>query len=173
MGWWKTTNQIFLVFSWKVWTDEFGGTFLLSHHVSGEFVQTAQDPKELVVGRLTKKPLQKIQAHLFNHAFRKEKQGSYPLVFPNIAGWKIPIFNREYIFNKSIFHCHVSLLEGTQVDGLESATMIGVSKGPIRWFDRRNCQRRKTHGRWSGFLGGGFKYFLLCSFLPREMIQFD
>ena len=27
--------------------------------------------------------------------------------------WKIPIFNREYIFNRSIFHCHVSLLEGT------------------------------------------------------------
>ena len=23
--------------------------------------------------------------------------------------WKIPIFNREYIFNWSIFHCHVSL----------------------------------------------------------------
>ena len=26
--------------------------------------------------------------------------------------WKIPIFNREYIFNWSIFHCHVSLPEG-------------------------------------------------------------
>ena len=25
---------------------------------------------------------------------------------------KIPIFNREYIFKRSIFHCHVSLLEG-------------------------------------------------------------
>ena len=28
--------------------------------------------------------------------------------------WKIPIFNREYIFNRSIFHCHVSLPEGRQ-----------------------------------------------------------
>ena len=27
--------------------------------------------------------------------------------------WKIPFFNREYIFNWSIFHCHVSLPEGT------------------------------------------------------------
>ena len=27
--------------------------------------------------------------------------------------WKIIIFNREYIFNRSIFHCHVSLPEGT------------------------------------------------------------
>ena len=27
--------------------------------------------------------------------------------------WKIPIFNREYIFNWSIFHCHVTLPEGT------------------------------------------------------------
>ena len=32
--------------------------------------------------------------------------------------WKITIFNREYIFNWSIFHCHVSLPEGT-VDGSE------------------------------------------------------
>jgi len=23
--------------------------------------------------------------------------------------WKIPMFNREYIFNRSIFHCHVGL----------------------------------------------------------------
>ena len=27
--------------------------------------------------------------------------------------WKISIFNTEYIFNWSIFHCHVSLPEGT------------------------------------------------------------
>ncbi len=26
--------------------------------------------------------------------------------------WKIPMFNGEYIFNRSIFHCHVSLPEG-------------------------------------------------------------
>ena len=26
--------------------------------------------------------------------------------------WKIPIFNSKYIFNWSIFHCHVSLPEG-------------------------------------------------------------
>ena len=28
--------------------------------------------------------------------------------------WNIPIFNREYIFNWSIFQCHVSLPEGTK-----------------------------------------------------------
>ena len=27
--------------------------------------------------------------------------------------WKIPLFSREYIFNRSIFHCHVLLPEGT------------------------------------------------------------
>ena len=27
--------------------------------------------------------------------------------------WKIPVFNREYIFNRFIFHCHVSLPEAT------------------------------------------------------------
>jgi len=27
--------------------------------------------------------------------------------------WKIPIFNRKYIFKGSIFHCYVSLPEGT------------------------------------------------------------
>ena len=27
----------------------------------------------------------------------------YPPVFPNIAGWKIPMFNREYIFNPGSF----------------------------------------------------------------------
>ena len=27
--------------------------------------------------------------------------------------WKIPFSNREYIFKRSIFHCHVSLPEGT------------------------------------------------------------
>ena len=31
--------------------------------------------------------------------------------------WKMSIFNREYIFNRSIFHCHVSLPEGTQAKG--------------------------------------------------------
>ncbi len=36
----------------------------------------------------------------------------YPLVNDHIAGWKIPIFNREYIFKRFIFHCHVSLPEG-------------------------------------------------------------
>ena len=28
--------------------------------------------------------------------------------------WKMPMFNREYIFNRSIFHWHVSLPEGTK-----------------------------------------------------------
>ena len=28
--------------------------------------------------------------------------------------WKIPLFNREYIFKRSLFHCHVSLPEGNQ-----------------------------------------------------------
>ena len=30
--------------------------------------------------------------------------------------WKITTFNREYIFNWSIFHCHVSLPEGNSLD---------------------------------------------------------
>ena len=30
--------------------------------------------------------------------------------------WKIPTFNREYIFKRPIFHCHVSLPEGIGTD---------------------------------------------------------
>ena len=30
----------------------------------------------------------------------------------NMAGWKIPMFNRKYIFKWWIFHCHVSSREG-------------------------------------------------------------
>ena len=40
------------------------------------------------------------------------RPGVYPLVNDHIAGWKIPIFNRKYIFlSGSIFHCYVSLPE--------------------------------------------------------------
>ena len=36
---------------------------------------------------------------------KKKNKGLYPLV--NIAGWNIPVFNRKYIFNGSIFHFYV------------------------------------------------------------------
>ena len=34
--------------------------------------------------------------------------------------WKITIFNREYIFNWFIFHCHVSLPEGNHFKSMVS-----------------------------------------------------
>ena len=34
------------------------------------------------------------------------------LWWTNMAAMKSPIFNRRYIFKRSIFYCHVSLLEG-------------------------------------------------------------
>ena len=36
----------------------------------------------------------------------------YPLVVPNIAGWNIPIFNRKYIFNGSIFQPAMLVYQG-------------------------------------------------------------
>ena len=42
--------------------------------------------------------------------------GTFPLKVPSSKltwQWKITIFNREYIFKWSIFHCHVSLPEGS------------------------------------------------------------
>ena len=51
---------------------------------------------------------------LFNHqTVRFFHLYKYHLPFSKLTWqWKIPIFNREYIFNWSIFHCHVSLPEG-------------------------------------------------------------
>ena len=40
-----------------------------------------------------------------------EKETLRTIWYTNIAGWNIPIFNRKYIFKRSIFHCHVSLPE--------------------------------------------------------------
>ena len=48
--------------------------------------------------------------------------------------WKITIFNREYIFKRSIFHCHVSLPEGKTPGKLMAVTpiLLGFSMGPCR-----------------------------------------
>ena len=35
-----------------------------------------------------------------------------PQIEANRAGWNIPMFNRKYIFQWTIFHCYVSLPEG-------------------------------------------------------------
>ena len=40
-----------------------------------------------------------------------EKEKLRTIWYTNIAGWNIPMFNRKYIFKRSIFHCHVSLPE--------------------------------------------------------------
>ena len=38
--------------------------------------------------------------------------------------WKIPIFNREYIFKGSIFHCYVSF-RGVYIAWLENSGSFG------------------------------------------------
>ncbi len=48
-----------------------------------------------------------------------------PLVFPNIAGWNIPIFNRKYIFKGSILHCYVRLLECTLLQWIVQVLVKG------------------------------------------------
>ena len=42
-----------------------------------------------------------------------EPSSQSTLGWTNMAGWNIPIVNRKCIFKWSIFHCHVSLPEGT------------------------------------------------------------
>ena len=39
----------------------------------------------------------------FLRVLNMKRNGGYPLVFPNIAGWKIKMFNRKYILKGSIF----------------------------------------------------------------------
>ena len=41
---------------------------------------------------------------------------SYTPKVPNMAGWKIPSFDRTYILNWWSFHCHVSLRGGKMLD---------------------------------------------------------
>ncbi len=76
--------------------------------------------------------------------------------------WKIPIFNMEYIFNRSIFHCHVSLPEGMQfnidnpyheVAELESLTMAKhLRYKPDLLYDQIQNSR---NGRWTYSLEKG------------------
>ena len=40
-----------------------------------------------------------------------------------MAGWKIPSFNREYIFKRPILHCHVSLLKRVGLAAPSAATL--------------------------------------------------
>ena len=48
--------------------------------------------------------------------------------------WKIPIFNREYVFNWSIFHCHVSLPEGNSEFLLLHYYMSGSCSNHFHWW---------------------------------------
>ena len=47
--------------------------------------------------------------------------------------WKITIFNKEYIFNWSIFHCHISLPEGTLFDMSYATEAFGSRR--FRWLE--------------------------------------
>ena len=48
--------------------------------------------------------------------------------------WKITIFNREYIFNRSILHCHVSLPEGTGNHSVfQSSALIEIVFEPLSY----------------------------------------
>ena len=38
------------------------------------------------------------------------------LLYTNMAGWNIPIFNRKYIFRGSIFHCYVTYIPECNLD---------------------------------------------------------
>ena len=51
----------------------------------------------------------------------------------NIAGWNIPIFNREYIFKKYIFYCHASLPEGRQCWKDHVSGMISDGTRCAKW----------------------------------------
>ena len=55
--------------------------------------------------------------------------------------WRIPFFNREYIFKRSIFHCHVSLQEGTYfADGL--VNRMGTNMWKTLLAQKPNCEHK-------------------------------
>ena len=50
--------------------------------------------------------------------------------------WKIPIFNREHMFNRFIFHCHASLPEGTSLLLSCDLLLLPVTCISAKWFLR-------------------------------------
>ena len=55
-----------------------------------------------------------------------------------MTGWKIPIFNRKYIFKWWIFHCHVGLRGGTFVSKTYSTFFVYL-KGGDEMNDIQTC----------------------------------
>ena len=51
--------------------------------------------------------------------------------------WKIPIFKREYIFKRSIFHCHFSLPECTPLEDFRQKVQKRF-RFFLRWFEPTN-----------------------------------
>ena len=65
--------------------------------------------------------------------------------------WKIPIFNRAYIFNWSIFHCHVSLPQGNCFDSfwgrillLNFTSTSRVTAGEMLGYSTIKCVEGKS-----------------------------
>ena len=65
-------------------------------------------------------------------ASQREKPSSYPLVNDHIAGWKITIFNRKYIYKWWKFHCYVSLPECSNYKG---ARHLSKKYGAEKWYN--------------------------------------
>ena len=78
--------------------------------------------------------------------------------------WKIPIFNRKYIFKWWRFHCHISFLGGT----LLKPCPLELKESPRVWFDDRNVSFFLRLTFWTE---GACICFLASKI--GEMIQFD
>ena len=75
-------------------------------------------------------PLFKTKKQLFDLVYFLPANHVLRAVYPPVKWqWKIPIFNREYIFNRSIFHCHVSLPKG-KLNGKMKSCFSNCRHGP-------------------------------------------
>ena len=99
---------------------------------------------------------------------RKEaKEYTFP-VNDHMAGWKSTVFNRKYIFNWCIFHCYVSLPEGTlpETNILNLNRFFPLQKGDSYWKPSLVGGRTVSFGECKGTRV--FVFF----FLPVLLVDF-
>ena len=77
--------------------------------------------------------------------------------------WKIPMFNGEYIFNRSIFHCHVSLPEGNRLRSSGFAMIVPDNRHPIH----SSHSLQHNDNRWPTFSVVSIRGDILATYSKR------
>ena len=116
------------------WEGLFSGAMLVSGRVTGRGLPSCKYlPAKFDISHLFNEMIFVPRVFCFYEGLFCLIPDGYPLVNDQIAGWNIPIFNGKCIFNWSIFHCHVSLLECISLD-IQLDILRLKSKG-INWIN--------------------------------------